>query len=106
MQGVDLDKALDDCNDAVDSDAKNPGYHENRGWAYFRLGKYPKALEDFDRSLEASPLNAWTLYGRGLTKTKLGDAVGGDADFAAARKASGDIDARVGRIGVDIAGTR
>ncbi len=100
MLGSELDKALTDCNEAVDSDEKNAAYLDSRGWVYFRAGKDRKALEDFDRSIELRSVDAWTLYGRGLTKTRLGDATQGAADLAAARKAQADIDAKVARIGV------
>jgi tetratricopeptide (TPR) repeat protein len=93
MLGVELDQALDDCDDAVDSDPKNAGYLDSRGWVYLRLGKYQKALSDFDRSIEYRPSNnASSFYGRGLAKTRLGDAAQGSADLAAARKAKPDID--------------
>lgn len=100
LTGVDLDKALNDCDDAVDSDAKNATYLDSRGWVYLRLGKYKKALSDFDHSVEVRPKNAWALYGRGLAKTKLGDGVQGDDDFAAARKVVPDIEVRLVRSGL------
>jgi tetratricopeptide (TPR) repeat protein len=100
MLGIELNEALDDCNDAVDSDSKNPNYLDSRGWVYLRLGKYKKALSDFDRSIEYRPEGAWTLYGRGLTKTRLGDAAQGEADLTAARKLQPDIDLKVARAGL------
>lgn len=98
--GVELDKALDDCDDAVDSDSKNPVYLANRGWVHLRLGKNKNALSDFDRSIELRPGNAWTLYGRGLAKTRLGDAAQGDADLVAARTLQADIDRNIAQAGL------
>lgn len=100
MLGVELDKALEDCDDAVDADAKNANYLDSRGWVYLRLGKYGKALSDFDRSIAVQPQGAWSLYGRGLTKTRLGDGPQGDADLAAARKLLADIDVQVAHKGL------
>ena len=100
LMGVDLDKAVDDCDDAIDGDAKNPVYLNARGWAYVRLGKYRKALTDFDRSIEYRAANASALYGRGLAKTRSGDVAEGDADLAAARKLQPNIDVRLKQIGL------
>jgi tetratricopeptide (TPR) repeat protein len=100
LLGVELDKALDDCNEAVDADKKNPAYLDSRGWVQFRLGRYGRALADFDRSLELRPGAAWTLYGRGLTKSRLGDVAQGESDLEAARKAQADIDLKVVRAGL------
>jgi len=100
LLGIELDDALDDCDDAVDSDSKNPAYLDSRGWVYLRLGKYKKALSDFDRSIEYRPESAWSLYGRGLTKTRLGDAAQGEADLTAARKVQPDIDLKVAHAGL------
>jgi tetratricopeptide (TPR) repeat protein len=102
MLGIELDKALDDCDAALDSDAKNATYLDSRGWVYLRLGKYVKALSDFDRSIEVRPKSAWSLYGRGLTRTRLGDAAQGETDLTAARKAQADIDLKVARAGLMI----
>jgi hypothetical protein len=43
---------------------------------------------------------AWSLYGRGLTRTRMGDAARGKLDLAAARKAHPDIDLAVQRAGL------
>jgi tetratricopeptide (TPR) repeat protein/predicted aspartyl protease len=98
--GIELEKALDDCSDALDSNRRNPAYLDSRGWVYLRLGAYRKALSDFDRSIEVRPESAWTLYGRALTKTRLGQAAQGEADLAAARKVQHDIDQQVARVGL------
>jgi tetratricopeptide (TPR) repeat protein len=100
MLGIELDLALDDCDDAVDSDSKNPAYLDSRGWIYLRMGKYKKALSDFDRSIEYRPESAWSLYGRGLAKMRLGDAAKGEADLTAARKVQPDIDVKVAHAGL------
>jgi tetratricopeptide (TPR) repeat protein len=100
MLGIELDDALDDCNDAVDSDSKNSNYLDSRGWLYLRMGKYNKALSDFDRGLAIEPKGAWSLYGRGLTKTRSGNAAQGEADLVAARQLQPDIDLKVTRAGL------
>ncbi len=103
MLGIELDQALKDCNDAIDADAKNAAYLDSRGWVHLRLGRYQRALADFDRALELRPGVALTLYGRGFAKSGLGDAAQGEADLAAARNAQADIDLKVTRAGLMLA---
>lgn len=98
--GIELDEALEDCDDAIDSDPKNPEYLDSRGWVYLRLRKYKNALADFDRSVASRSTGAWSLYGRGLAKTYLGDVLQGDVDLAAARKVQPDIDVQVEHAGL------
>jgi tetratricopeptide (TPR) repeat protein/predicted aspartyl protease len=98
--GIDLDKALDDCDDAVDADPKNPSYLDSRAWVYLRQGKLKKSLADFDRSLSIKRDGAWSLYGRGLVYLGLGDAARAKADLEVARKADANIDAQVKKAGL------
>jgi tetratricopeptide (TPR) repeat protein/predicted aspartyl protease len=98
--GVDLEKALDDCNDAIARDGKNAAYFDSRGWVQLRLGRYEKAVADFDRALALRPGLAFPLYGRGLAKTRLGEVAQGQADLDAARNSQADIDSRVKRAGL------
>ena len=84
LLGIELKKALDDCDDAVDADPKNASHLDSRGWVRLGLGRLPEALADFDRSLAIDPRSASSFYGRGLTRRGLGDRENGDADMAAA----------------------
>jgi len=99
--GVDLDKAVDDCDAAVDADSKSGVYLAGRAWARLRHGVPAKARADFDRSLALRPDHALTLYGRGLAEQRLGDATAGQADLDAARKLDPKIDAEMARRGLD-----
>ena len=99
--GVDLDKAVDDCDAAVDADSKSGVYVAGRAWARLRNGAPSKARADFDRSLALRPDHALTLYGRGLARQRLGDAAAGQADLDAARKLDPKIDAEMARRGLD-----
>jgi len=101
--GIELDKALDDCDEAVGADSKNPVYASNRGWVYLRLGKPQKALADFDQALALKPGAAWPLYGRGQAHLGLGQTALARADLAAARQAQPDIDTAVKRTGMPTA---
>jgi tetratricopeptide (TPR) repeat protein len=81
----DLDKALDDCNQAVRSVSKFARALDSRGLVRLRRGEYKKAVSDYNDSLALMPKNAWSLYGRGLAKLHLGINAEGQADIAAAR---------------------
>ena len=89
---VELDKALEDCDDAVDLDSKNKSFIDSRAWVYLRMGKLQKALSDFDRALALDPVQAWSLYGRGQVNLALGKTERGQADLAQARRELPDID--------------
>jgi tetratricopeptide (TPR) repeat protein len=83
MLGRDLDKALADCNAAIQRD-RNPAYLDSRGLVHLRLGQLQEAIEDYDAALRAAPKMAWSLYGRGLAKKRLGRTAEGEADIQAA----------------------
>ena len=64
---------------------------ENRGFIYLKRGEYDHAIADYEAGLRLDPPNkADFLYGRGLAKTKKGDASGA-ADIAAAKAIKPEI---------------
>jgi len=82
--GSDLAGALADCNKALEPGADTQ-FLDSRGFVYFRMGDYKAAIADYDAGLDKRPGYASSLYMRGVTKRKTGDAAGGDADIAAAK---------------------
>lgn len=88
LAGQDLAKALDDCNSAFRQAGKSSdgGWRilDSRGLVRLRLGDYDKSIADYDASLKLSPKDAWSLYGRGIDKTRRGKISEGQADLAAA----------------------
>jgi tetratricopeptide (TPR) repeat protein len=100
---VELDQALEDCDDAVDLDSKNKSYLDSRAWVYLRMGKLQKSLSDFDRALAIDPKHAWSLYGRGQVNLALGKTERGQADLAAARQERPGIDQDAKRDGLPLA---
>ena len=88
MLGLELDKALSDCNRAVKAREDAPFFLDSRGLVHLRMGSYDKAIADYDAVLRIQPKNPWALYGRGLAKLHKGQKADGEADIAAA-KASG-----------------
>jgi len=101
--GIELDKALADCDEAIALDDKNASYMDSRAWAYLRMGKLKRSQADFDRALEINPKSAWSLYGRGQARLGLGQAETAWADLAAARRERPGIDADAKRDGLPVA---
>ncbi len=83
---VALDKALDDCDAAIDLDGKAASYLDSRGWVRLRMGQWARAKSDFDKALASKPEFTNSLYGRGVAQARLGNAAASEADLAAARK--------------------
>ena len=100
LLGVDLDKALDDCDQAIDLESKRGEFYDSRGWVRLRRGDLRRAVDNFDRALKLKPDSAWSLYGRGIARRKLGDTAAGQADIDAARKQRPTIDVETGRHGL------
>jgi tetratricopeptide (TPR) repeat protein len=84
LTGVDLDKALKDCDRAIRNFPKNASMLDSRGLVHLRLGELDKAIADYDASLALNPKLGWSLYGRGLAKQRKGLTAEGAADIAAA----------------------
>jgi tetratricopeptide (TPR) repeat protein/predicted aspartyl protease len=100
LLGTELDKALDDCDEAVRSKPDSAEYLDSRGLVYLRQGKLDKALADYDAALHIEPKQAWSLYGRGLAHLRKGEADPGNADIAAAKAARPTIADDAKRYGV------
>jgi len=102
--GKALDIALSDCNAALASpNISGPNRSHalgSRGFVYFRLGQFDRAISDSDAALKDSPRSASTLYIRGLAKYRRGDIAGGEADVAAAKTIDPKIVDTFARFGV------
>jgi tetratricopeptide (TPR) repeat protein len=100
LLGLELDKALSDCNRAVKERADVPMFLESRGMVYLRMGNFDKAIADYDTVLGIQPKNPWALYGRGLAKLRKGQTEGGQADIAAAKSSAPRVVAEAVRRGL------
>jgi len=80
LLGVDLDKALTDCNAAVKLSSGSPVMFTSRGLVRYRMGDLDGAIADYDASLKVTNA-AWPLYGRGLARLKKGLTTDGQADL-------------------------
>ncbi len=100
LLGVDLDKARDDCDQAIDLQPDNAAFIDSRAWLRLRRSELRDALADFNRSLKLRPDLASSLYGRGIVRRRLGDEQQGNSDLEAARKLSPGIDTNMARYGL------
>ncbi len=104
LNGADLAKALDDCNTAMQQVNKASQSYgsllDSRALVQLRLGSFDKAVADYDSSLQMNPKKEWSLYGRGVAKTKLNRASEGEADKAAALAVSPDIADKFAHYGI------
>jgi tetratricopeptide (TPR) repeat protein len=100
LRNEDLDGALADCNRALTLEPGAPDILDSRGLVRLRRGEYEKAIADYNGSLRLQPNESWSLYGRGLAELKVGKAAAGQADLAAARTATKDMDAIAAKRGL------
>jgi tetratricopeptide (TPR) repeat protein len=56
-----------------------------------RMGDYARAITDYDEVLARNANEAWSLYGRGIAKLRLGQKEAGEADL----KKSKSLDAHL-----------
>jgi tetratricopeptide (TPR) repeat protein/predicted aspartyl protease len=94
LWGRDFDKALADCNQALDLVPGTPTALVGRGLVRLRRGEYDKAIADEDAVIKLQPKSPWALYGRGLAKLKKGQTADGQADLAAAAALAPQLAAR------------
>jgi len=90
---VQLDSALEDCNEAL---RLNPNYRaalDSRGYVYLRMTRYEDAVRDFSLCIDSDPGAYSSLYGRALAKRALGDLDGSESDLQAARKINPSMEA-------------
>lgn len=81
---VSLASALDDCNAALAKDPALVAALDSRGFVLLRLARYDQAIASYDSALKFNPLEADSLYGRGICELRSGKEKRGRADIKAA----------------------
>jgi len=94
------DDALDDFENAIRIDPDNAQAYADRGKVFLQGGKFDQAISDYEKALALKPESAEALYGRGIARLRIGDAVDGNADVAAAKAIRADIDTVFGPVEV------
>ncbi len=67
-----LRQSLKCLNSAIEFEPKNPFYYNNRGLVYSLLGKFEKAIDDFNKSLALKANLAETRFNLGNVYSKFG----------------------------------
>jgi len=78
------ERALADCDAAMQRGLRGVNVMEARGIALYRLGRSDDALKQFEAALRLQPKAGWALYGRGLVRVKKGDETAGRWDLETA----------------------
>jgi tetratricopeptide (TPR) repeat protein len=99
LAGQALDLALADC-DASLKIKDSAMARDSRGLVNLRLGRLEDAITDYDTALALTPNQAESLFGRGLAKLRSGKKTEGEADLAAARASSSNIDSEFAGYGL------
>jgi Flp pilus assembly protein TadD len=81
---VALASAHDDCNAAVAKAPTDVAVLDSQGFVLMRLGRYDQAIAAYDAGLKLDPLEADSLYGRGICELRVGKKARGRSDIKAA----------------------
>jgi tetratricopeptide (TPR) repeat protein len=81
---LDLNRALGDCDQAVELLPKSAEALDCRALVHLQRGEWGAAIADYDSALKLQPRRVGALYGRGLAEMRAGDAAAARADLAAA----------------------
>jgi tetratricopeptide (TPR) repeat protein len=95
-----LQGAIADCTKLLDLQPKDISALSFRGFSYYKLGEFERAIADFDSALAVNPAAAMPLFGRGLAKRRNGNAKDADKDMEMAKKKQPDIGLTVALWGV------
>lgn len=95
-----LDRALKDCNRAIELEGDAAGYLDSRAMVHFRAGRLVEAKADLDAALTRAPNQAGSLFLRAVVARKLGQGAGVDTDLKAARLIDPEVDADFKRWGI------
>lgn len=91
VRGVELEQALQDCNEALRLNAAFEHAFDSRGLVHYKLGQFEAALADYDAALKIDETRGHFMFGRGLSLKALGRVEEAEAAFAAAEAAEPGI---------------
>ena len=69
------------CDHTLAVTSHNSVIHQSRGFGYYSLGDYARAIADFDRAIEIDPGSASAYYNRGIVYNAMRDYARAIADF-------------------------
>jgi tetratricopeptide (TPR) repeat protein len=91
VNDVELPAALADCQQSLATRPNSAETLDSLAMIYFRQGRYDVAITEYTAALAADPNQQPSRYMRGIAKLRSGDAVGGQADIAAANAADSSV---------------
>jgi tetratricopeptide (TPR) repeat protein len=97
--GTELDKALSDCEEAIQLAPTESYRHPALGYVYYRKGDYGNAMKELSTSNVSPSDNSRALYIRAMVEQKQGDMPGCNSDLAAAKAIDPDIEKRMANLG-------
>ncbi len=100
VAGIELDKALHDCDRALYFSRNMPAIYDSHGFVQLRRGEFAKAIADEDQALKLNPKLPAALFVRGVAKLRLGRTDEGQADIAAAEALDPQLPGRYAAWGV------
>jgi tetratricopeptide (TPR) repeat protein len=84
VMGANLDAALADCREALTLMPDDPYAHDNIGLIYLKRRQWDRAIDQYNAPLKVDPDRARALCGRGLARTRNGQAPAGITDMSTA----------------------
>lgn len=91
--------ALNYCDKSLELRPGNVHTLDSRGYTYFRLGEFERAIKDYSAVLQINKSSARALFARGIAKRKTGDA-SGEQDLNKAQEIDPTIDRQMAAIGI------
>jgi tetratricopeptide (TPR) repeat protein len=82
----DLDKAIEDYNEAIRRDPGQHQFYGSRGYAYYQKRELDQAITNFVKAIELDPGDAEAYENRGRAWKDKGDEKRAEADFAKVRE--------------------
>ena len=76
-----IDRAVQDYDQAIALDPNHASAFNNRGNAYKDLGNFDQAMRDYNRALAIDPVYATAYYNRGILHRKLRDPASAVRDY-------------------------
>jgi len=82
---VELDRALADCNHALQLNPQSAADVDARGFVHFKRGDFTPAINDTSQAIQRDPRRASAFYIRGIAELRSNQAAAGNADIRAAQ---------------------
>jgi tetratricopeptide (TPR) repeat protein len=95
-----LDQALADCEAALQRDPEHANALNSRAAVRFLQRDFRSAERDYDASFQLAPRMTGSLYGRGVSRMRLGRTEEGRADISAATTQEAGVADRYAQFGV------